>query len=182
MSIDLKPRLIQLLQERSLRTGEFTLASGRKSNIYLDVRQTSLSPEGAFIIGRLLLERLLPDVEALGGPTLGADPIVAATAALSWTWGRPVPGFLVRKEAKGHGAGGFLVGVDHLRPGARVAVVEDTTTTGGSFLRAIAHTQAAGYEVVQCFCVVERGEGAQEAFEKAGLKLEYLLSIKELLP
>lgn len=178
-----KARLIELLRQLSVRTGTFQLASGGTTDLYLDVRQTTLHAEGAEHVAHLVLERLHPDAVAIGGPTLGADPIACSAAAYSRAvLGRDVHGFLVRKEAKGHGTGNLIEGMASLRPGSAVCVVEDTTTTGGSLLGAIERIREAGLKVVQCLVVVERGEGAADRFRNAGLVLEALVTRSELVP
>lgn len=178
---DLHHNLIELLRERSVRRGTFTLASGRTSDLYVDVRQTSLHARGAWLIGRLVLARLHPDAVAVGGMTLGADPIAASVATLSTTLDRPVHGFIIRKKPKGHGAGGYLVGDGNLPSGAPVCMVEDTTTTGGSLVTAIHRAQDAGLRVVQALTVVDREEGATETLKAAGFELEALVTRTQLL-
>lgn len=175
-------RLIDLLRERSARRGRFTLASGRESDLYVDVKQTSLWPEGAWLIARLMIDRLNPDIVAVGGPTLGADPIVCAIAPVSHLVGRPLPAFIVRKEAKGHGTQKWLEGREALPEGARVAVLEDTTTTGGSLLKAVVRVREAGLVVAQCLTVVDRQEGASEALAAEGLTLDALVTRADLFP
>jgi orotate phosphoribosyltransferase len=178
---DDRARLIALLLERSVRKGSFVLASGRTSDLYVDARQTTLHAEGAALVGRLVLARLRPDVVAVGGLTLGADPIVAAAAALSVAeLGRPVHGFLIRKAAKDHGTGQRIEGLANVRAGSRVCVVEDTTTTGGSLLDAVAVAREAGLDVVQCLTIVDREEGATERVAAEGLTLEALVRRRDL--
>lgn len=179
--MSLHGRMVELLRERSVRTGKFTLASGRESDLYVDVKQTSLHPEGAAILGQLLLDRLRPDVVAIGGLTLGADPLVCAVAPISWLKGRPVRAFIVRKEPKGHGTNQYVEGVADLPAGSKVAILEDTATTGGSLLKAVDRAIAAGLDVVQCLTVVDRQEGASEAVSARGLTLEALTTRAELL-
>jgi orotate phosphoribosyltransferase len=173
--------LVQLLREKSVRVGEFTLASGRTSDFYVDVRQTALHHTGAELIGTLILERLHPDAIGVGGMTLGADPIACSVTALSNSLGRPIHGFIIRKEPKGHGTGKYMVGESNLPPGSKVVMVEDTTTTGGSLITAIERAQNAGLIVVQCITIVDRLEGAQKALEAAGYHLEALTNRAELL-
>ncbi|MBX2801383.1 MAG: orotate phosphoribosyltransferase [Myxococcales bacterium] len=181
-SDDARKRLIELLCQLSIRTGRFELSSGGVSDLYVDVRQTSLHAEGAALIARLVLERLRDDVVGVGGPTLGADPVACSAAAHSiGVLGRPVHGFLIRKEPKGHGAGRVVEGMENLPTGSKVCVVEDTTTTGGSMLRAIERARTAGLDVVQVLVVVEREEGAVERFAEAGLQLESIVGRAELL-
>lgn len=178
---DIHDRLVALLRDRSVKRGTFTLASGRQSDFYVDVRQTSLHAEGSWLIGRAILDRLHPDAVGVGGMTLGADPIAAAVATLSTTVDRPIHGFIIRKEPKGHGVGRYLVGDSNLPAGSKVCMVEDTTTTGGSLLQAIARAREGGLEVVQVITVVDREEGAAENLASAGLELEALTTRTELI-
>ena len=172
----MKERLIEILKERSVRTGTFTLASGKTSDLYVDARQTTLSPEGATLLGQIILTRIHPDAVGIGGPVTGADPITGAVITHSWLQGRPLHGFMVRKEAKGHGAGNQVEGRHGLPDGSKVCMIEDTVTTGGSLLKAIHAVEAAGLEVVQVLCVVDRCEGAAERFAEAGYTLEALVN------
>ena len=176
----MKSRLIEILLERSVRHGTFTLASGKTSDLYVDARQTTLCPEGAAVIADLILSRLHPDVVGVGGPVTGADPITGAVALRSWQAGRPIHGFMVRKEPKGHGAGNQVEGRAGLPDGRAVCMIEDTVTTGGSLLKAIHAVEAAGLRVVQVICVVDRCEGAAEVFAKAGYTLEALVERQDI--
>ncbi len=158
-----RERLRQLLQERSLLFGEFTLASGRKSRYYFDSKRTTLLAEGAYLAARLVLDLLREkgvQADAIGGPALGADPIVCPVAALSHLEGRPLRAFIVRKEAKEHGSGRGIEG--DLAPGSRVVIVDDVVTTAGSTLRAIRAAEDAGHQVVAVVCLVDREEGGAE--------------------
>lgn len=174
-------RLVDLLRSRSVRTGQFTLASGKQSDFYVDARQTTLHAEGARLVAEAILDRLAPDVVAVGGLTLGADPIACSVAALSTLRGHPIHAFLIRKEAKGHGTGQYCEGLANVPSGSHVAIVEDTTTTGGSLLAACDRAKGAGLVVVQCLTVVDREEGAAEAIGAAGYHLEALTTRTELL-
>lgn len=174
-------RLVEILRERSVRRQRVLLASGRESDFYVDARRTTLHPEGAALVARLLLSRLKPEIEGVGGPVTGADPITGAAAALSHLAGRPVMGFMVRKEAKGHGLKLWVEGRSNLRDGAPVCVVEDTTTTGGSLLQAIQRVEDSGLVVAQVIVVVDREEGALERIEAAGYRMEALVGRRELL-
>ncbi len=178
--VDAKARLVEILKERSVRRQRFVLASGKESDFYVDVRQTTLHPEGAFLVASMILERLRPDVKAVGGPVTGADPIAGAVAAISFTKGRAVQGFMVRKALKDHGTGQWIEGRGGLTDGDPVCVVEDTVTSGGSVLEAIRTIEREGLRVVQCLCVVDRGEGAKERFASAGFTLESLVTRAEL--
>jgi orotate phosphoribosyltransferase len=176
----MKERLIEILKERSVRQGTFTLASGKTSDLYVDARQTTLSPEGATVLAQLILERLHPDAVGIGGPVTGADPITGAVITHSFLQGRPLHGFMVRKEPKGHGAGNQVEGRFGLPDGAKVTMIEDTVTTGGSLIKAIKAVESAGLEVVQVLCVVDRCEGAAQIFDEAGYTLEALVNREDI--
>jgi len=160
-------RLADVLRERSILRGRFTLASGRESTWYLDCRKTTLDPEGATLVGRCILDRI--DREgirpaAVGGLTLGADPIAASVAIVSWHRGRPIPAFIVRKSAKDHGTGRRIEG--WLPEGKPALIVEDVVTSGGSSLEAIAAVEQAGATVAAVVAIVDREEGGAEALKK----------------
>lgn len=174
-------RLVSLLRERSVRRQKVILASGRESDFYVDARQTTLHPEGAACIAELVLDILDDDVVGVGGPVTGADPIAGAVAAISHLKGRPVSGFMVRKEPKGHGLKLWVEGRANLADGAKVAMVEDTVTTGGSLIRAIERVEANGLVVAQVIVVVDREEGARERLAEAGYDLIALTGRRELL-
>lgn len=176
-----RARLIEILREKSVRTGTFTLASGKTSDFYVDARQTSLNAEGAWLIGTLVHEMLAPGVTAVGGLTMGADPVACSTAAVSWAAGKPIHAFLIRKEAKGHGTGQYCEGLGSVPKGSHVAILEDTSTTGGSLLLAVERAEAAGLEVVQCITVVDRLDGAGAAVEAAGYTLESIVTRTDLV-
>ena len=162
----------------ALKYGDFTLTSGKKSKYYFDGRLLSLDPEGS----RLIAEATLPvlhaaGVEAIGGPTLGADPIVAAVAVVSGQQGQGIPGFIVRKEAKAHGTGQGIEGP--LRPGSKVAIVDDTCTTGGSLLEAIEAAEDAGCSVIKVIAVLDRNEGGSEELRRRGYDFITLLQANQ---
>jgi orotate phosphoribosyltransferase len=172
-----------LLAARSARRGQFTLASGRISSLYIDARLTTMSPEGLALIGPLGLEVLRTSdwrVDAVGGLTLGADPIAYAISyASALAGGPPVRAFTVRKEAKTHGTGRLIEGPFH--DGDRVAVVEDVITTGSSALRAVEAVRAAGGVVAGVLALVDREEGGREALESAGLEVRSLTRASEIV-
>jgi orotate phosphoribosyltransferase len=173
--------LVALLKRDSLRVGEFTLASGRKSHYYVDGRKVTLSAEGAHEVGLGVLSILesRPEVQAVGGLTMGADPIVGATLALAAQRGRDrLQGFLVRKEAKGHGTGKLVEGP--LEPGMTVAIVDDVATTGGSSLRAVEAVREMGCRVACVIAVLDRLEGAAEGFSERGIEFHALATIEDL--
>lgn len=174
-------RLIEILQRDALKTGSFLLASGRTSHYYVDGRLVTLSAEGAELIALGVLEILQnhPEVQAVGGLTMGADPIVGATLGLAPSVGRSnLLGFLVRKEAKAHGTGKRVEGP--LQPGMAVAIVDDVATTGGSSLQAVEAVEAAGARVAIVISALDRLEGAEAAFQARGLKFRSLTTIRDL--
>lgn len=180
--LEMKRRLARLLMERSYREGDFTLSSGRKTDYYFDCRQTALHPEGAWLIGNLFTELLKnTPIVAVGGMTLGADPLVSATTVISWEKGRPLSGLLVRKEAKGHGARQFVEGLSNVKDGDPVAMLEDVVTSGGSLLTACRRVRDAGLNVVAVCTVLDREEGGREAIKAEGFDLQSLFTRQELV-
>ena len=179
---DAREQLLALIMEVSFEKKKVTLASGRESNFYLDLRQTLMRPQGVALAGRLVLDLLGrgTPVEAVGGMAVGAVPLVSAVlAAAAITPGHEdLLGFFVRKETKKHGMGRQIEG--GFKQGQTVALVEDTTTTGGSTLDAVEIVKASGGKVVRVICLVDRGEGAIEAFAERGLVLEPLFSRADL--
>jgi orotate phosphoribosyltransferase len=175
-------RLVAILAERSARTGEFTLASGARSNLYIDARMTTMSPDGLALIGPLALMTISeagwkPD--SVGGLTLGADPISYAIAYASAQTGSPVRAFTVRKEAKVHGTGKLIEGP--FNPSDKVVVVEDVITTGGSALKAIDAIANAGASVLGVVSLVDREEGGRERIESAGYTVRSLVRASDIV-
>lgn len=181
--MDTRHHLVTLLAERSARRGHFVLSSGRTSNLYIDARLTTMSPEGLALIGPLALTAVRDAfgvVDAVGGLTLGADPISYAIAYASAQTDEPVRAFTVRKEAKAHGAGRQVEGP--YNPGDRVVVIEDVITTGGSALRAIEVLRAHGAQILGVLALVDREEGGRQAIEAQGLSVVSLVTAGEILP
>ena len=177
-----RDELLRLLRERSLRRGDFVLASGARSSYYIDCRLTTMSGAGQLLIGRIGLATLdgaglTP--ELVGGLTLGADPVAYALAHAAAAAGRPLDGFTVRKETKAHGTGRLIEGAE--LEGRTVVVVEDVITTGDSALRAISAVTDAGARVVGVLAVVDRGEGGRAKLEAAGHRVLALTTAAELL-
>ncbi len=165
---ELRSALLKLIQEKALRRGDFTLASGKKAKFYLDGKQITLDPQGLMLTGKIMLAMLHGvKVDAVGGPTLGADPIAAALALLSSQSGKPLRAFIVRKEAKLHGTQKMIEG-PALQKGDHVVMLEDVITTGGSVLKAIKEVEALGAKVVKTLCLVDRNEGAKETLDAYG--------------
>lgn len=179
---DPRSALLELILEVSFERRKVVLASGRESDFYLDLRQTLMRPQGVALAGQLVLEKLKdgPSVEAVGGMAVGAVPLVSAVlgAAARDDHMSGLLGFFVRKEAKSHGLGRQVEGA--FRSGMPVALLEDTTTTGGSTLQAAELVKEAGGDVRRVICLVDRGEGAQEAFAAAGYELESVFGRDDL--
>jgi len=177
-----KARLLALLQEKSFRyrpDPPFKLASGRESPYYVDCRPVTHSAEGLALIGEILFDLIKDqEVQAVGGLTMGADPLAHAAALVSYQKGRPVNAFSVRKFHKEHGAGGLIVGP--VRPGERVAVLEDVVTTGGSALAAVKAARDFGLTVVQVIILVDREEGGREAVEEQVSRVEAVFTLSQL--
>jgi len=168
-----------LVRERAFSYGDFVLTSGRRSNYYVDGKQVTLDGRGLYLVATLVLERCRElGVEAVGGLTLGADPIAAAAAALSGSGDHPLTAFIVRKEVKAHGTARAIEGPP-LRDGMRVMLVDDTLTTGGTFLQAHERVRETGAVTVEAFCVVDREEGGADALAAAGIPLHALFRRSE---
>src|SRR5262245_34122926 len=171
-------RLIELFRERALKFGSFTLASGKKASYYLDGKQITLHSEGLQLVGEGLLE-LLEGVsfQAIGGMSIGADPIIGGVLAAAGARNRELLGFLVRKEAKGQGTLRYIEGP--VQPGMKVVIVDDVVTTGGSSLQAIDRIQEFGCEVVMVVAIIDRLEGGAANFAARNLRLQSLLTISD---
>ena len=163
-------RLLELLRDLAYEHRPVMLSSGKPSDFYIDSKQAVLTAEGHFLVGQLLLgliEQHAPEVEAIGGLTMGADPLASAVAVISHIAGRPRNAFYVRKEPKGHGTASWIEGTRSLRPGMPVAILEDVITTGASALRAIERARLHGLEVRHVFALVDREEeGGRAAIER----------------
>jgi orotate phosphoribosyltransferase len=174
--------LITLLAERSAKRGRFKLASGKESDFYIDARLTTMSPEGLALIGPLALSALRKTgwaVDAIGGLTLGADPISYAISYASAASVHPLRAFTVRKEPKAHGTGKLLEGP--IGEGDRVAIIEDVITTGGSALRAIEAVRSAKASVAGVLALVDREEGGRQAIEKTGVSVVSLVTASQIM-
>jgi orotate phosphoribosyltransferase len=173
--------LIGLVEAKALKRGTFRLASGREASFYLDAKQVVLDAHGAMLVGRAILERLRslgPLPAAVGGMSIGADPITSAVITMAGIEGLPLKGFMVRKEPKDHGTKKYVEGP--VEPGQRVVIVEDVTTTGGSSLLAIDRVHEFGLVVERVVTVIDRLAGAKDAFAARGIPLESLVTIRDL--
>jgi len=179
--LEAKSELERILLNKSFQLGEFILSSGKKSDYYIDCRTATLDPNGLYLIANLFLDYLESqnlELEAVGGLTLGADPIIGGMVALSQTRKKPLQGFIVRKEVKSHGTTKLIEG--NLEPGWRIAIVEDVITTGGSALKAIEAGKQAGAMVKIVLAVVDREEGGKEEIAKLGIPIFSLFTASEL--
>jgi orotate phosphoribosyltransferase len=178
-------RLRDLLRERAYAERDVVLSSGKRSNFYIDCKQVSLHAEGAFLIGQLVravIARVAPEAEAVGGLTLGADPLATAVSVASFVAGQPLHAFVVRKEPKGHGTGQWLEGTGNLRPDMPVVVLEDVITTGASTLSAIERTRESGLRVVHVVALVDRDEEDGRAAVEASAPLTTLFTRRDFQP
>ncbi|MBF0619042.1 MAG: orotate phosphoribosyltransferase [Candidatus Omnitrophica bacterium] len=179
--VECKKRLFEILKTQAFFKGDFTLSSGKKSNYYLDARLVTLSPEGAFLCGKLILD-LVQDKKptAIGGPTLGADPMVGAVGTVSFLEKRPVKTFIIRKEPKGHGKGRMVEGPE-LKADDTIVVIDDVATTGKAFIHSIDALAADGLKPAVCVCIIDRQDGAKEALATRGVEFRSLFTAKEFL-
>lgn len=177
---EFKTKLAALLKKEALKKGRFVLSSGKVSNYYLDGRLITLTAEGAYLVANIILGLIKDEnIAAIGGPTLGADPIVGAIAALSHINKTPLKAFIVRKATKEHGTQQLIEGPS-LEKGARVILIDDVATTGKSLIEAKEALEKKGAVVRRAIVIVDRCEGAKENLAKAGLELEAIFSIEDL--
>ena len=176
---ELKEKLFKLLNQEALKRGKFTLSSGKESNYYLDGRVITLSAQGAYLVASIILDMLKEEVpDAIGGPTLGADPIVGALAALSYINRQPIKTFIVRKQAKEHGTQQQVEG-PVLKNGDRVILVDDVATSGKAILEAKKVLDKIGVIADKAIVIVDRNQGAVDNLAKVGVKLEAIFKISD---
>ncbi|MEG5140171.1 MULTISPECIES: orotate phosphoribosyltransferase [unclassified Microcoleus] len=175
----LRDRLLDLLCEFAYREGDFVLSSGQKSSYYINCKPVTLHAQGALATGRVLLSMLPSEVQAVGGLTLGADPIVSAVSVVSALEGRSIPALIVRKETKGHGTMAYIEG-PLLPPGTNVAVLEDVVTTGKSAMQAVERLRGAGYIVDRVLSLIDREQGGGELYREQGLDFQAVFTIADL--
>jgi len=174
-----KQALMALVRQKALKFGQFTLASGKTASYYRDGKQVTLHPDGARLVAEGILDLLAsgPMPAAIGGMSIGADPITAAVVTMSAVRSTPLLGFMVRKESKGHGTNQYIEGP--VQPGDQVVIVEDVVTTGGSSFQAIQRAEAFGLKVVRVIAIIDRMEGGAQAFAARGYPFASLLCIED---
>lgn len=176
-----RDRLFRILQTNAFFREKIILSSGKESDYYIDARRVTLSPEGAYLGAKLILAMAKGEkIDAIGGPTLGADPLVGAIASLSFQEKIPVNTFIIRKAPKPHGKQQQIEG-PLLKPGASVILIDDVATTGKAFIESFAVMHKEGFKVKKCICLVDRNEGGREALAKEGCSLEAIFNISEFL-
>ena len=175
----LKDKLLAILAKQSYIEGKIILASGKESNYYVDCKQTTLHHAGSTLVSILFLRLLKSNISAVGGLTMGADPLASGVSQIGYLFGKEIDAFYVRKEPKKHGRSLWIEGP--VKKGLSVAILEDVVTTGGSSLKAIDKVLEYGCKVEQILAIVDRDEGGRETFQKAGLKYDYLFDIKEVI-
>lgn len=175
-----KQELLSLIKKNAYFREKIILSSGKESDYYIDARLITLHPKGVYLCAKIILELLARDqVDAIGGPTLGADPMVGAIGVLSLQAGRPVNTFIIRKAPKSHGRQKQIEGPE-LRPTSRIALIDDVATTGKAFLESLDVMDAMKIKPVKAICIVDRREGAQEALAKRGCELVSIFDISEI--
>ncbi len=176
-----RSELFRLLKARAFFRGKFILSSGKESNFYLDARLVTLSAAGAYLTARIMLDMTSQDQpDAIGGPTLGADPMVGAIASLSHQAGRPINTFIIRKQPKAYGKQQQVEG-PLLKEGGSVVLIDDVATTGKAFVEAIEVLRKMNIKIIKAICVIDRGEGALEALAKYKVPLQSIFTISEFL-
>ena len=176
-----KKELFHLLKTKAFSRGKFILSSGKESSFYLDARLVTLSAAGAYLTGRIMFNMVQSDwPDAIGGPTLGADPMVGAIASLSHQAGRPIDTFIIRKTPKAHGKQQQIEGPS-LKEGGSVVIIDDVATTGKAFVESIEVLQKLNITIKKAICVIDRGEGAREALAQYNVPLESIFTVAEFL-
>ncbi len=176
---ELKDKLLTILAKQSYKEGKFILVSGKESNFYLDGKMTSLDAEGGTLISILFLRMLKESVFAVGGISVGADPLSSGVSQVGFLLGKKLNAFYIRKESKKHGTSKWVEGP--LKAGETVAILEDVVTTGGSSQKAIEKVTEFGCKVNQVLAVVDRNEGGRETFKKLGVDYNFLFDINEVI-
>lgn len=180
--MDDRDRLLEILKSLSYEEGEFILKSGKKSSFYIDARETTLNPEGMYLTGSIMyrMVRDIPRIQAVGGVSVGADPLVCSVVLYAHSRQDNLSGFFIRKEPKGHGKNLWIEGAKNLTTGMDVVILEDVVTTGGSSIRAIEIAQNEGYNVRALIAILDRLEGGKEAIESKGYIFKSIFNINDL--
>jgi len=177
---DLKERLKKIIKEKAIVYKEVKLSSGKKSNYYIDGKLITLSPEGIYLVSKIIFEMIKDqNIDAIGGLTIGADPIVSGVSLISFIEKKPIYAFIVRSSQKEHGMGKLIEG--NIQKNWNVAIVDDVVTTGSSLLKSIEAVESYGAKIKKVICIVDRKEGASQAIEKKGYKLDAIFTKDELL-
>jgi orotate phosphoribosyltransferase len=177
-----KDRLLKILKALSYEEGDFVLVSGKRSTYYIDAKETTLNPEGMYLVGNLMYElvRDIPGIDAVGGVSIGGDPLVSSVVLAAYQKKDNLAGFLIRKEPKGHGTNRWIEGGKNLRKGMNVIILEDVVTTGGSSLKAIEATEKEGYSVKGIIAILDRHEGGKDTIESRGYTFKSIFNLNDL--
>lgn len=176
-----KKELFEILYRHAFFREKITLSSGKVSDYYIDARRVTLTPQGAYLAAKIILEMTKDEkIDAIGGPTLGADPLVGAIASLSFQNRQPINTFIIRKAPKPHGKQQQVEG-PLLKPGAKVILIDDVATTGKAFIESLIVMKKEGFIVKKCICLVDRNEGSKEALAQEGCVLVPLFQVEEFL-
>jgi orotate phosphoribosyltransferase len=180
--MDEKQRLLEILKKLSYEEGEFILKSGKKSTFYIDARETALNPEGMYLMGRIMyaMVREIPGIGAVGGVSVGADPLVCAVVLASYGLKDDLSGFFIRKEPKGHGKNLWIEGAKNLKKGINVIILEDVVTTGGSSLKAVEIAESEGYNVKGIIALLDRLDGGKDVIESKGYMFKSIFNLNDL--
>jgi len=180
--MDKRKALLNILKTLSYEEGEFILTSGKKSSFYIDAKETTLNPEGMYLVGNIMygMVREIPGIQAVGGVSIGGDPLVSSVILSSHAQKDNLFGFLIRKEPKGHGKNLWIEGGKNLKHGMHVIILEDVVTTGGSSLKAIEVTEKEGYKVVGIIALLDRLDGGKEAIESKGYIFKSIFNLNDL--
>ncbi len=180
--MDEKARLLSILKDLSYEEGDFVLTSGKRSTFYIDCKETTLNPEGLYLVGKLMygMVREIPGIDAVGGVSIGGDPLVCSVMLAAYGAKDGLRGFFIRKEPKGHGTNRWIEGAKNLRPGMNVIILEDVVTTGGSSYKAIEATEREGYKVVGTVAILDRLEGGRETIESKGYLFRSIFTLQDL--
>ncbi len=175
-------RLLELLKGLSYEEGDFVLTSGKRSTYYIDAKETTLNPEGMYLVGKIMyrMVREIPGIDAVGGVSIGGDPLVCSVVLSAQAVNDGLLGFLIRKEPKGHGKNLWVEGGKNLQKGMNVVILEDVVTTGGSSLKAIEVTEKEGYNVKGIVALLDRLEGGKAAVEAKGYAFRSIFNLSDL--